>query len=1222
MGSDTVSGDTVYGYNTFGTAFGSVSPRTFVRDTATTAVTYLAYNSGTNGTLRFVITYSAGTVPSDGLLGSGPLTLTVGSATFAIPSPGTGNDLSFEFDPGGLSWSSGDTVSVSLSIDPPTNNAPVFEYSLNFRFIPENTAAGQSVGSPVTATDADTGDTLTYSLGGTDAASFDIVSTTGQIQTKAALNFESKASYSVTVTATDSSSATALARVTISVADADEQPDTPAAPSVSPTSGSTTSLDVSWTAPGLNGGPPITRYDLQYRKGTTGPFTNGPQDVTGTSSPITGLDADSSYQVQVRAENGETPSDWSPSGTGSTSAADGAQLPQVTITGPASVQEGDGLVVTVHRTGATAVGLIGAVIFVDTAGGDFEARSAFRIPPDSATGTAVEFTVQNDGVPADDRTITASVAPAYTTYEPGNPSSVTVMVTDADDPEPPTAPRNLTTMAGNALVTLAWTKGDDGGSTITKHQIQQKEGSAAYGDWMDIPDSAAGQKNQASHIVTGLTNSTDYAFQVRAVNDVGESDASVEATATPMAVSPLTVSVTITAAEIVVDEGRNAEFTLLRSGSATGALEVELTVIESGDMLHSPVPQRVTFPAGAARVTLTVQTVNDGGDERDSVVTVTVGQGTGYEPVPANAFASMTVRDNDRTPTRPRGPKTPGPRTSVSDAPTNLTAVGGDGQVVLTWEAPASDGGAEITDYEYRINGRNPWISIGSTNTTHTVTGLVNGTEYTFEVRAVNRIGKGRVPNQAEVTPEAPEVFTLDFAHFANGTSITSDLVFVNLSTQPARPAIYFYGTEGAPVSAESVVDLTGDLEITEDGALSIWTEMEPLGELTISTHGRGDLVTGSVKVVSYGPLGGFLRYTVPWFGVAGVGANTPVRDVLFPVRRREGGITTGVAIHNLGAGALGVTCRLMSGGVVLEEVEIPLEANGQTSWLIDAAFPAADTSDFLGSVRCDAVGRERFSAVALEIAPGTRTFTTLPVVEVSRGRGGETTLDFARFANGDGITSDLVFVNVGTTEIRPAIYFYDTEGEPMAAESVVEVTGDLAITEDGALSIWTEMEPLGELTISTHGRGSLVSGSVKVVSDGPLGGFLRYTVPRIGVAGVGASPPVSDAIFPVRRQEGGITTEVAIHNLESSPGWVRCDLMREGVLLDDVSIPLEANGQTSWFIEQAFPAADTSDFAGSVRCNEVGEGRFSAVALEMDPTTRTFITLPVFPVPEMPDRE
>ena len=182
----------------------------------------------------------------------------------------------------------------------------------------------------------------------------------------------------------------------------------------------------------------------------------------------------------------------------------------------------------------------------------------------------------------------------------------------------------------------------------------------------------------------------------------------------------------------------------------------------------------------------------------------------------------------------------------------------------------------------------------------------------------------------------------------------------------------------------------------------------------------------------------------------------------------------------------------------------------------------------------------------------------------------------------------------------------------------MVDLTGDLEIAEDGGLTVRTEMEPQGELTISTHGRGPLVTGSVKVVSDGPIGAMLRYDLPGIGEAVVGASPPVRNALFPVRRQEGGINTALAIRNLESSPGLVRCDLilMREGVLLDAVPIPLEANGQTSWFIDQAFPAADTSDFAGSVRCDAVGEGLFSAVALEMDPATRTFTTLPVFPVP------
>ena len=105
-------------------------------------------------------------------------------------------------------------------------------------------------------------------------------------------------------------------------------------------------------------------------------------------------------------------------------------------------------------------------------------------------------------------------------------------------------------------------------------------------------------------------------------------------------------------------------------------------------------------------------------------------------------------------------------------------------------------------------------------------------------------------------------------------------------------------------------------------------------------------------------------------------------------------------------------------------------------------------------------------------------------------------------------------------------------------------------------------------------------------------------------------------------RREGGITTAVAIHNLELSPELVRCDLKREGVLLDSVMIPLEANGQTSWSLETAFPASDTSAFLGSVRCVAVGEVLFTAIALEMDPTTRTFITLPVMRAPEMPSPE
>ena len=91
------------------------------------------------------------------------------------------------------------------------------------RMIAENTAAGEIIGGLVAATDEDM--VLTYSLGGPDAASFDIVRNTGQLQTKAELDKEKKDTYTVTVTAADSLSESSTITVTIKVTNVDEMPD-------------------------------------------------------------------------------------------------------------------------------------------------------------------------------------------------------------------------------------------------------------------------------------------------------------------------------------------------------------------------------------------------------------------------------------------------------------------------------------------------------------------------------------------------------------------------------------------------------------------------------------------------------------------------------------------------------------------------------------------------------------------------------------------------------------------------------------------------------------------------------------------------------------------------------------------------------------------------------------------------------------------------------------
>ena len=102
------------------------------------------------------------------------------------------------------------------------NAPPAFQAESTTREVAENSAAGTNVGDPVTAT----GDTLTYTLEGTDAASFDIVSTSGQIRTKSGVtyDYETKSSYALTVRAEDRNGGSDTIAVTITVTDVEDSP--------------------------------------------------------------------------------------------------------------------------------------------------------------------------------------------------------------------------------------------------------------------------------------------------------------------------------------------------------------------------------------------------------------------------------------------------------------------------------------------------------------------------------------------------------------------------------------------------------------------------------------------------------------------------------------------------------------------------------------------------------------------------------------------------------------------------------------------------------------------------------------------------------------------------------------------------------------------------------------------------------------------------------------
>ena len=607
-----------------------------------------------------------------------------------------------------------------------------------------------------------------------------------------------------------------------------------------------------------------------------------------------------------------------------------------------------------------------------------------------------------------------------------------------------------------------------------------------------------------------------------------------------------------------------------------------------------------------------------------------------------------------------------------------LTATAGTTQVELSWTAVNRNHWSSMPTVSYTLY-REDGTSIetlteGTGGLQYTDSDVTAGATYTYQVAAVVTggeaahsarvlvivsgtimpppppppqpdpgggfgFGSGGGGGGSRTTVPGPQGFTLDFPHFANGGGITSEVVLLNVGAAPIRPVLYFSDPQGKPIAATAVVEVTDDLEVSTDGGLTLRTEIEPLGELTVATHGRGAEVSGSVRVVAEGaPLGGVLRYSVPGVGVIGVGAGMTVRDALFPARRQQGGIRTAAALHNPGEAAIQVSCALMSGGAVWEETTISLEPNGQTSWFLEDEFTMSDTTDFAGTVRCRAPREGEYTGLAVEVDGANRIFTTLPAVPVERTGGEEaaTVLYFAHFANGgnaeeQGIRSELVLLNVETRpsgrgptpfhptvpENRPVIYFYDREGRRIDPASVVDLTDDLEVTDDDGLTIRTAMEPLGELTVATHGRGEEVSGSVKVVSEGATGGVLRYRVPGVGVTGVDAGVAVRDALFPARRKEGGIRTAAALRNVGEEAIELTCRLMSGGEVLEEAAIPLAGNGQTSWFIEEAFTGTDTTDFTGTVRCRAPEEGEYTGLAVEVDGANRIFTTLPVVPVEE-----
>ena len=142
---------------------------------------------------------------------------------------------------------------------------------------------------------------------------------------------------------------------------------------------------------------------------------------------------------------------------------------------------------------------------------------------------------------------------------------------------------------------------------------------------------------------------------------------------------------------------------------------------------------------------------------------------------------------------------------SAPDVPQNFTATQGVGRVRLAWAAPESDGGSPIIRYEYRheagtsVPSGTTWNSAGTAQSV-TVTGLMGGTEYTFEVRAVNSIGNGQPATASARTVVTENTLVSNLAQPDSGSFVKirhrPDMLPDGYITGPKRLALNF--TTGA----------------------------------------------------------------------------------------------------------------------------------------------------------------------------------------------------------------------------------------------------------------------------------------------------------------------------------------------------------------------------------------------------------------------------------------
>ena len=379
-----------------------------------------------------------------------------------------------------------------------------------------------------------------------------------------------------------------------------------------------------------------------------------------------------------------------------------------------------------------------------------------------------------------------------------SPATISVRAT-------PGAPLVDGVTAGDGVLTVAFTPGDDGGAALTAYQYSTDGGQT----WRTRADGTTASPltiTTASGDGGPLVNGELYTVQIRAVNALGAGAASTSTLVAPQGTpdAPSDVALTagdrslslsftpgddggsaITRIEVRLDggawvDGGALSSPLTISGLTNGtAYSVELRAVSalgagdaSGPVSGTPravagAPGSVTATVDDAATTVAwAAPLTDGGSAISGYVATLFDQSAGGLPLAScttDGATSCEVGPLDNGTTYYVGvvalngagvSPSSSPRVAVrpTGPPSVEIASISPGATSLTVDVTTDDGGSPLSTYEFRLDG-GEWISAVTTTEPFTISGLVTGRAYVVEVRAVNGVGSGPASGPVSATP-------------------------------------------------------------------------------------------------------------------------------------------------------------------------------------------------------------------------------------------------------------------------------------------------------------------------------------------------------------------------------------------------------------------------------------------------------------------------------------